>query len=204
MSNNDTVIFSKFCTGTEQEKEEAAALLSQWLVPKAVTFMFKNNGKGRDDLIHEVAWNSLVGKSKLLDHLCSTVTGSIEGYYLTIVRRDWVIALKRGNSSEYPNHVKSTISSEDRIELVEVLAKMKFLKAPYQAPILIRAMGYDYMDIQKDYADIKNALIKMLKSYGLNPNEFQLEGDIQRISHDVFRQRISQGRQRLKALSNRK
>jgi DNA-directed RNA polymerase specialized sigma24 family protein len=192
MSINHNDILVKWCTGTKREQKEVFTLLSKGLTPKAAAFMYKNSGRGRDDLIREVASDSLV---KLLEHLCTSVIGSIESYYLTIVRRDWVIALKRGSLSEYPNHLKSTISPEDRIELVEVLSKMKFLKAPYQAPILIRAMGYDYMDIQEDYDSIKNELTTILKKYGLNPNEFQLEGDIQR---------ISQGRQRLKALYNRK
>ena len=200
MSFDDTTIMSKYCSGTKSEQSEVLQLLQNRLIPKAVAFMYKHSGKGWEDMMKEIAWNSFVGKSKLLDRLCSSNIGSIEAYYLTIVRRDWVQALEKAKQIKEPGEEKAVADTSARMELVDLLSEVKLLKGSYQAPILISAMGYSYTDIQEDYESIKNAMLDMLKSYGVKPREFQLDGDIRNISHDVFRQRISQGRQRLKAL----
>lgn len=200
MTSEDLAIIEKYCVGSRREKEEAVKMLIDRLIPKATRFMWNNQGKGKEELIRDVAWNGFSGRNKLLDRLCSAVNSSIEAYYMETVRRDWIWALgKRSQPVEVEPEAPGG-NPVSRADLVDLLSLIQLLKGLYQAPVLISALGYNYMDIQENYDEIKQKAAEVLENYGFKPEAFELEGDILAISYDVYRQRLSQGRQRLKRL----
>lgn len=204
MTSDDLAIIEKYCAGSRREKEEAVKMLIDRLIPKATRFMWNNQGKDKEELMKDVAWNGISGRNKLLDRLCSGVNSSIEAYYMETVRRDWIRALGRLSQPVEAEPEASGGNPVSRADLVDLLSLIQLLKGLYQAPVLISALGYNYMDIQEDYDEIKQKAAEVLESYGLKPEAFEFDGDIRDISYDVFRQRLSQGRQRLKRLYYRR
>ncbi|HRJ13529.1 MAG: hypothetical protein IAE84_04575 [Saprospiraceae bacterium] len=200
---NATEIVVKYCSGTSREKHEAVQFMLEWLIPRATAYMYKNNGKNQDEMIQEVAWESLTGRNKLLERLCSQDMGSIEAYYLTIVRNEWSRLQQQKQSIVEVDAITYSTAFSSSAELIELLSKIKRLSTIYQAPLLISAMGFSYLDIAVEYDEIKLRVSDMLRNYEQNPEDFELEGDIFDISNDTFRQRLSKGRRRLKALYHR-
>lgn len=198
-----TEIVVKYCSGTNRDKHEAVQLMLEWLIPRATAYMYKNNGKNQNEMIQEVAWESLTGRNKLLERLCTQDMDNIEAYYLAIVRNEWSRLQQQKKSLVEVDAITSSTAFSSSAELIELLSKIKRLSAIYQAPLLISAMGFRYFDIAVEYDDIKLRISEMLKNYEQNPEDFELDGDIFDISYTTFRQRLSNGRRRLKTLYHR-
>ncbi|GEM_PF-2354006 len=203
---NDIDIIEKYCNGSHKDREIVTEQLLEILIPKACTYMFKNQGKDKQALIEEVAWYSLTGKGKLLDKLC-LVEQSIEAYYMTIIRNEWPRFLGKSRQQEDVGGVSEnqyfteSESASGMLEIQQTLDLIRSLRPIYHLPVLMSALGFSYADLHHQaFSDIRSAVVRVLEQYGINAEGFELKGDIFEISNDTYRQRLSQGRQRLKML----
>jgi hypothetical protein len=197
------IMIAAYCEGFGRDKEHAAKALMDYLIPLGVNSVRKITSNPDITLLKEVVWNSLVGKNKLMDKICSQNVQNLANYYITIVKNEWVHhTQKQGRIAEMTEMSDMHYKLSDG-ELKDTLKNICRLDNIYQVPILASALGYGFHDLVNDYKSVKERIIEVLNDFGIDTKMFHLDVETHNLTNDTFRQRLLRGRRRLKELSYR-